>query len=57
MKFVKREFPDAYKGTPPQDHRIERSKEIAGTSSRAVAKRIVGNEFSLVAIDKEFYLE
>jgi len=34
----------------------ERATEIAGKSSRAVAKRIVGNEFSLAAIHKETYL-
>jgi hypothetical protein len=63
MKFVKREFRNLY------DERIglirrykidriaERAQEDAGKLSRAVARRIVGNELSLVAIDKEMYLE
>lgn len=62
MKFVKREFPVEYAnciGTVRRhkiDRFAERAQEIAGKSSRAVAKRIVGNEFSLAAIDKEMYL-
>jgi hypothetical protein len=63
MKFIKREFPDAYEERialvrrHKLDRVAERAREIAGGSSRAVAKRIVGNEFSLAAIDKEIYLQ
>lgn len=63
MKFMRREFPDAYEQRigSVRRHRIdriaERAQEIAGTSSRAVAKRVVGTEFSLAAVDKEIYLQ
>lgn len=63
MKFIKREFPEAYEERIARVRRhklervAERAKEIAGSSSRAVAKRIVGTEFSLAAIDKEMYLQ
>src|ERR1700674_1941664 len=63
MKFIGREFPDAYEEriAAVRRHKLdrieERAREIAGDSSRAVAKRIMGNEFSLAAIDKEIYLQ
>jgi hypothetical protein len=63
MKFIKREFADAYEERVglvrrhKLDRVAERAREIAGSSSRAVAKRIVGNEFSLAAIDKDIYLQ
>lgn len=63
MKFMKREFSALYEEQigSLRRHKVdritERAKEIAGGSSRAVAKRIVGNEFSLTAIDKEIYLQ
>lgn len=63
MKFIRREFPDAYEEriASVRRHKLERvaerAREIAGSSSRAVARRIVGNEFSLAAIDKEIYLQ
>ena len=63
MKFIKREFPDAYEERigSVRRHKLERvaerAREIAGSSSGAVAKRIVGNESSLAAIDKEIYLQ
>ena len=63
MKFIKREFPDVYEEriASVRRHKLERvaerAREIAGSSSGAVAKRIVGNEFSLAAIDKEIYLQ
>lgn len=63
MKFIKREFPDVYKEriASVRRHKLdrvaERAREIAGRSSRAVAQRIVGNEFSLAAIDREIYLQ
>lgn len=63
MKFIRREFPDAYEErvAAVRRHKLdrieERAREIAGGSSRAVAQRIVGTEFSLAAIDKEMYLQ
>ncbi len=64
MKFVKREFSKAYEERiglvrrHKLDRVAKRAREIAGRSSRrAVAKRILGNEFSLVTIDQEIYLQ
>jgi hypothetical protein len=63
MRFIKREFPNAYdeRIAPVRRYKLdritERASEIAGTSSQAVARRILGNEFSLAAIDKETYLQ
>jgi hypothetical protein len=63
MKFVKREFRSEYDKRIASlrryaiDRLTERVRKLAGTSSRAVAKRFAGTEHSLAAVDKETYLE
>jgi hypothetical protein len=63
MKFVKREFRSTYDDRIGSlrrytiDRLAERVSDLAGSSSRAVAKRFAGAEHSLAAVDKEMYLE
>lgn len=62
MKFTRREFKTEYEAriTALRQQRIERLtdrlKRTPVPSTRGLARRLVGNEFSLAAIDKETYL-
>jgi hypothetical protein len=62
MRFVKREFEREYgdRVAVVRQQRIERTSErlraLAASSTRTVARQLVGAEFSLAAIDKETYL-
>jgi len=62
-KFMKKEFSDDYEAAigAPRRQRLERVTErvkmVSATMPRAVARHLVGNEFSLTAIDnKEMYV-
>lgn len=62
MKFMKKEFSAEYDAAIGALRRqkleriTERMKTISEAAHRAVARHLLGNEFSLAAIDKEIYL-
>ena len=62
MKFMKKEFSAEYEAAIGALRRqkleriTERVKTISAATPGAVARHLVGNEFSLAAIDKEIYL-
>lgn len=62
MKFIRREFAAEYDrriGALRQykiDQIVDRLKQVSDAPPRAVAKQLIGTEFSLAAIDKETYV-